>query len=122
MTKAEKTALIEELTEKFRESKFFYLTDYTSLNVADTNDFRRKCFEKNVEMKVLKNTLIRKALENISDTQYEGLYDHLKGSTAVLFSEEGKAPAGVIKDYRGVDNEFTALKSAKKYQDIVVGY
>ncbi len=121
MNKAQKTVVIEELAEKLKESKFFYLTDPSSLNVADTTDLRRKCFEHNVEMRMVKNTLIRKAMERVSDTAYEGLYNSLKGTTAILFSEEGKAPAKVIKEYRGDKGEKPTLKAAYIDQDVIVG-
>jgi large subunit ribosomal protein L10 len=121
MTKAEKTALIEELAVKFEETKFFYVTDFSTLTVAQTNDFRRKCFENNIEMRVLKNTLVRKALERVSETAYEGLYEDLKGPSAILFSESGKVPAQVIKEYRGKDGEKPELKVAYIDQDIIRG-
>lgn len=121
MNKSEKTALIEELAEKFKESKFFYLIDHGTMNVADTNNLRRKCFENNVEMRAVKNKLVLRALERVSDTQYTGLYGHLKGSTAILFSEEGKIPAVVLKEYRGEKKELPALKAAYIDQDVVEG-
>jgi large subunit ribosomal protein L10 len=121
MNKEAKTALIEDLAEKFQESKFFYVTDFSSLTVAETNDFRRKCFENNVEMRVVKNTLIRKALERVSDTAYEGLYQDLKGPSAILFADNGKTPAVVLKEYRGKDGEKPALKVAYIEQDIIRG-
>ncbi len=121
MTKAEKSALIEELAEKLKESKFFYLTDPSTLNVAATTDLRRKCFENNVEMRMVKNTLIRKAMESVSETAFEGLYDSLKGTTAILFSEEGKTPAKVIKEYRGDKGEKPTLKAAYIDQDVIIG-
>lgn len=120
MTKAEKTALIGELTEKFKDSKFFYLTDYSTLNVADINAFRRLCFENDVEVKAVKNTLIRKALDNISDTAYTELYDSLKGATAVLFSEEGKTPAVVLEKFRK-SKEKPTLKAAYIDSSVFVG-
>lgn len=121
MTKAEKTVVIEELAERFQNTKFFYLTDFSTLTVGDTNDFRRLCFEKNVEMKVVKNTLIRKALERVSETAYTGLYDSLKGPTAILFAEDGKTPAVVLKEYRDDTKEKPALKAAYVDSDIIVG-
>ncbi len=121
MKKADKAAVIEELAEKFKEVKFFYLTDPSTLDVASTNDLRRKCFEHNVEMRMVKNTLIRKAMERVSETAFEGLYDSLKGTTAIFFSEEGKAPAKVIKEYRGDKGEKPTLKAAYIDQDIIVG-
>lgn len=121
MNKEAKTALIEELAEKFQETKFFYVTDFSSLTVAQTNDFRRKCFENNIEMRVVKNTLVRKALERVSDTAYEGLYQDLKGPSAILFAETGKIPAVVLKEFRGKDGEKPALKAAYIGEDIIRG-
>lgn len=121
MNKVDKTALIGELAEKFQEAKFFYVTDFTSLSVVETNDFRRKCFENNIEMLVVKNTLIRKALERVSENAYEGLYDDLKGPSAILFAENGKVAATVLKEYRGKDGEYPALKVAYIDQDIIRG-
>lgn len=121
MNKAEKTAVIEALAERFQDTKFFYLTDYSTLTVADTNAFRRLCFEKNVEMKVVKNTLIRKALERVSETAYTGLYDYLKGPTAILFAEDGKTPAVVLKEYRDETKEKPALKAAYVDSDVIAG-
>lgn len=121
MTKEVKTALIEDLAEKFQDAKFFYVTDFSTLTVAETNDFRRKCFENNIEMRVVKNTLIRKALERVSETAYEGLYEDLKGPSAILFAEDGKRPASVLKEYRGKDGEKPALKVAYIDSDIIRG-
>lgn len=120
MTKAEKTALIEELAEKFSENKFFYITDFSTLTVADTNDFRRKCFENKVEMRVVKNTLARKAMERVSETNYAGIFDHLKGPTAILFAENGKVPAEVLKEFRKTKDK-PELKAAYIDQDVIAG-
>lgn len=120
MTKADKTALLEELIDKFNNTKFFYLTDFSGMTAGETNDFRRKCFESQVEMKVIKNTLIKTSLKRVSETGYEGLYDSLKGQTAVLFSEEGKTPAVVLKDFRD-GSEKPILKAAYIDQDVIVG-
>lgn len=121
MTRAEKSAVIEELAEKLKDAKFFYLTDPSTLNVAATSDLRRKFFENNVEMRMAKNTLIRKAMESVSDTAFEGLYDSLKGTTAILFSEDGKTPAIVLKEYRGDKGEKPSLKAAYIDQDVILG-
>ena len=77
MNKAQKTLAIEELSEKFVNSKYFYLTDCSELNVETVNKLRRTCFEQGVELKVVKNTLIRKALEkaaNVNNENYDGIY------------------------------------------------
>jgi large subunit ribosomal protein L10 len=121
MTKPEKTALIEELADKFGETKFFYLTDFTRMTVKETNEFRRKCFQNNIEMRVVKNKIIIRALEKISETGYEGLYTSLKGHTAVLFAEDGKTPAVMLKDYRSSGKEKPILKAAYIDSDVIVG-
>ena len=88
MTKAEKNATIEALKEKFSSTEFFYLTDSSTLTVEEVNKYRGLCYEKGIEMRVIKNTLARKALESLPEEKgYEGLYESLKGPTAVLFTE-----------------------------------
>lgn len=101
MTKAEKTATIEALKEKFEQNSFFYIADSSTLSVDQVNKFRRLCFEKGVEMKVVKNTLARKALESFPmEKGYEALYEALHGPTALLFTETANVPARLIKDFR----------------------
>ncbi len=119
MTK-EKIATVEALKDKFSNSQYFYITDYSSLTVEQINNFRRKCFEKGIEIKVLKNTLVRKALEQVNDTAYIDLYDALKGPTAVMFSESSNGPAKIIKDFRK-DHEKPVLKAAYIDSDIFLG-
>jgi large subunit ribosomal protein L10 len=99
MTKAEKTAVIEALKEKIADSPFFYITDSSTLTVEQVTDLRRKLFEEGIEMKVVKNTLTRKALEAIGD-QYEPLFESLKGPTALMFTDVANKPAKIIKDFR----------------------
>ena len=100
MTKEEKSKYIEDLTTKLSETGVFYLTDTSGLNVESVNQLREKCFKSNVELKVVKNTLLKKAMEQIEDKNYEELYGVLAGPTAVMFSEIGNAPAKIIKDFR----------------------
>ena len=101
MTKQEKTAAIEELKEKFANSTFFYLADSSSMTVAQVNTLRRSFFEKGIEMKVVKNTLAKKALEAAPEEKnYAELYDALRGPTALLFSDVANTPARIIKDFR----------------------
>lgn len=113
MTKAEKAVVIEELTEKFNNTNFFYITDSSTLTVEKINQLRALFFEQGIEMKVVKNTLAKKALEAASreGTTYEGLYESLKGPTALLFTDVANAPARVLKDFRE-DNEKPVLKAA----------
>jgi large subunit ribosomal protein L10 len=121
MTKAEKTAVIEALKEKLEGVQYFYLADSSTLTVEQVNKFRGLCFEKGIEMKVMKNTLIRKALENSpEERKFEGLYDSLKGHTAILFSEVANVPAKVLKDFRK-DHEKPVLKAAYIDTDIFIG-
>lgn len=114
MTKQEKTAAIEELKEKFSESNFFYLTDSSAMTVEQVNNLRRKFFEQGIQMKVVKNTLAKKALESASEEKnYAGLYEALKGPTALLFTDVANAPARIIKDFRKAsDGEKPAIKAA----------
>ena len=88
MTREEKAKVIEDLSDKFSESNFFYITDASGLTVEQVNNFRRLCFKKGVEYKVAKNTLIRKALEK-SETDYTSFADGvLKGFSGIIFSKE----------------------------------
>lgn len=100
MTKEEKSQYIEDLAIKLSETGVFYLTDTAGLNVESVNNLREKCFKSNIELKVVKNTLLKKALESIEDKNYEELYGVLAGPTAIMFSEVGNAPAKLIKDFR----------------------
>lgn len=120
MTKAEKTQLIEELVTKFSESKFFYLTNFSTLTAEQTTDLRRLCHEKEVEMVVIKNKLIKQALQRISEEEYKDVFEHLAGPTAVLFSETGKRPAEVLKEYRK-KNEMPTLKAAFIDSSVIAG-
>ncbi len=112
MTREEKQQVIVELSEKLNAKPNFYVTDASGLTVAEINNFRALCFEKGVEYKVYKNTLIKKALEKL-DVDYTEFYDALKGFSGVMFAGEENAnmPAKVIKDYRK-KGEKPVLKAA----------
>ncbi|MCS6818541.1 MAG: 50S ribosomal protein L10 [Chitinophagales bacterium] len=120
MTKAEKTQEIQELKEKFSKAQYFYLTDSSTLNVETINKFRRLCFNKGVEFRVAKNTLIRKALEQVGGN-YEELYQVLHGPTGILFANEGAVPAKLLKEFRGSDKTKPALKGAYIDSSIFIG-
>ena len=96
MTKDQKNEVIELLKGKFSQYNNFYVTDTESLTVAQVGKLRRTCFDKKVEMKVAKNTLIKKALESLDSERYSGVYDALHSVTALLFSENPKDPAIII--------------------------
>lgn len=122
MNKEQKNEAIEVLKEKFNQYNNFYVTNTESLSVAQITKLRRICFDKNVEMKVAKNTLIRKALEQIDSTKFEGVYESLNGVTAILFSENAKEPAMIISSFRdSAKSELPVLKAAYIDSDVFVG-
>lgn len=122
MTKQEKNEVIEVLKGKFSQYSNFYVTDTESLTVAQVNELRKHCFNKQVEMKVAKNTLIRKALESIDAEKYSGVYDALNKVTALMFCENPKEPAVIISSFRKAGNqEKPVLKAAFINGDVFVG-
>ncbi|MDQ4141451.1 MAG: 50S ribosomal protein L10 [Bacteroidota bacterium] len=127
MTREEKQAIVDELTEKFSTHQFFYITDAAGLTVAAINRFRRLCFDKGMEYKVYKNTLIRKALDNLNaDTS--AMDAALKGQSGILFSKDsGSAPAKLLQGFykaeayaKGVVAK-PAFKGAYIDSDVFVG-
>lgn len=122
MTTAQKTEAIELLKEKFSQYSNFYITNTESLTVAQVSKLRRVCFEKNVEMTVAKNTLIKKAMESLNDEKYAGIYEALHGVTALMFSDSPKEPAVIISTFRSEEkNEKPLLKAAFIGEDIFLG-
>lgn len=122
MTPAQKSEVIEVLKEKFSQYNNFYITDTESLTVAQVGTLRRHCFDKQVEMKVAKNTLIKKALEGLDAEKYSGVYDALHNVTALLFSESPKEPALIISAFRKASNgDKPILKAAFINGDLFVG-
>ncbi|OSZ78751.1 50S ribosomal protein L10 [Chitinophagaceae bacterium IBVUCB1] len=122
MTPAQKQEVIEVLKEKFSQYNNFYITDTESLDAAQTSTLRRHCFDKQVEMTVAKNTLIRKALESLDSEKYAGIYDSLHNVTALMFSESPKEPALIISSFRKANNgEKPLLKAAFINGDVFVG-
>jgi large subunit ribosomal protein L10 len=122
MTKEQKNEVIEVLKEKFSQYNNFYITDTESLTVAQVGTLRRACFDKQVEMKVAKNTLIKKALESLDSQKYAGIYDSLHNVTALMFSENPKEPAMIISSFRkSSGNEKPVLKAAFINGDIYAG-
>lgn len=99
MKKEEKYQIIESLAEKLKTSEFFYLTDTSALNVETINQLRRLCFKRDVSLQVVKNTLLRKAMEK-SGVGYDPLFPVLTGSTSIMFAETGNVPAKLIKEFR----------------------
>lgn len=101
MTKDEKAVIIDDLKEKFAANPYFLITDTAGMTVAQVNNWRRMCFDKGVQYQVVKNTLIRKALESLP-TDYSSFDDKvLTGFSGVMFfPENAKVPATLIKQYR----------------------
>ena len=122
MTKQEKNEVIEVLKGKFAQYNNFYITDTESLTVAQVGKLRNHCFNKQVEMKVAKNTLIKKALESLDAEKYSGVFDSLHKVTALMFSENPKEPAMIISSFRKENNnEKPLLKAAFINGDVFVG-
>lgn len=122
MNKQEKNEVIEILKGKFGQYNNFYITNTESLSVEQISNLRRICFNKNVEMKVAKNTLIRKALEQLDEERYKSTFDSLNGVTALMFSDSAKEPAVILSDFRKSGNvEKPVLKAAFIDGDIFVG-
>ncbi len=122
MTREEKSQIIEELADKFANTGFFFVTDASGMTVAKVNSFRRLCFERGIEYKVYKNTLIKKALERQA-TDYSSFDPALKGFSGVLFgNNSGKEIAKLLKDFYGKDkNPKPAFKGASIDTSIFIG-
>ena len=122
MTKEQKNDVIEVLKDKFSQYNNFYVTNTESLTVAQVSQLRRVCYDKQVEMKVAKNTLIKKALESLDAEKYAGVYEALNNVTALMFSENPKEPAVIISSFRSASKgEKPVLKAAFINGDIYVG-
>jgi large subunit ribosomal protein L10 len=119
MRREEKNAIIDSLAEKLKEYSHFYLTDTAELNAADTSDLRRKCFENDIKLIVVKNTLLKRALEK-SGVNFEELYPVLKGTTSIMFANAGNTPAKLIKEFRKKHDK-PVFKGAYVQESIYLG-
>lgn len=119
MTREEKKIIINTLVEKLSEFPHFYLTDISTLNAEKTAALRRKCYEKGISLIVIKNTLFIKALEQLERADQE-LVSVLEGSTSVMFTDNAKAPALLIKEFRKTSDK-PILKAAYVQESIYVG-
>jgi len=119
MRREEKEVIIDNLAQRLDETKHFYLTDISSLDAEQTSKLRRKCFEKDISLLVVKNTLLRQAMEK-SEGDFNDLYDVLKDSTSIMFSETGNTPAKLIKELRKT-MEKPLLKAAFVEESIYIG-
>jgi large subunit ribosomal protein L10 len=120
MTREEKAKYIDELAAELAANSIVYLTDTADLNVESINTLRRRCFQSNIKLRVVKNALLEKAMDRVESKDYEGLKDTLKGSTSIMFSEVANAPAKLIQDFRK-KNAKPLLKGAYIDEAIFVG-
>ena len=118
MKKEVKDTIITELGQKLQEFPHFYLVDLTGLNAEKTSALRRKCFQNEIKMVVVKNTLLHKAFE-ASDIDFSELYGSLKGTTAVMFTNVANVPAKLLKEYE--KDGIPALKAAYAEEGVYVG-
>lgn len=121
MKKEEKTLVINQLIETLNANNKIYLADCSSLTVAKVNQLRKACFDKKISIKVVKNTLLKKALEQAADSRLAELIPTLKGNTALMTTEVSNAPAKVIKDFRKKGNQKPLLKGAFVEEMIFIG-
>jgi large subunit ribosomal protein L10 len=119
MKREDKEQVVNTLVEELNNAPHFYVADTSDLDGADISLLRRKCFEKNITLKVVKNTLLKRALE-ASEKDTEELYDSLKGPTSIMFTETGNVPAKLIKEFRK-DHDKPILKSAFVEESVYVG-
>lgn len=119
MRREDKTTIVNSLAERLKEYSHFYLTDTAQLNAADTSDLRRKCFENDIKLIVVKNTLLKRALEE-SGINFEELYPVLKGTTSIMFANTGNGPAKLIREFR-MKHDKPVLKGAYVQESIYLG-
>jgi len=120
MNRVEKQQAIDAIAETLSSANVFYLADASELNASHTSNLRRLCYNKNIQMTVVKNKLLQKAMEKIEGRDYSEMYSVLAGPTAIMISEVGNAPAKLIKDFRKKGNR-PILKAAYIEESIYVG-
>lgn len=120
MTREQKAAMIDDLVTLLEESNIVYLTDIAGLNASNTTELRRACHKGDISLRVVKNTLLKKAMERVEAKEFDGLYDSLKGNTAIMISQTGNAPAKVIETFRKKSDK-PLLKAAWIDEAVFVG-
>ena len=120
MTKEEKVLVIQELKELLQDAKVVYVANLEGMNAAATSDFRRQAFKSNVTLRVVKNTLLQKAMEQVEGVDYSEMFSTFKGNSALMIAEVANAPAKLIKNFRK-NGEFPALKSAYLQETFYIG-
>lgn len=119
MKREDKAVIIDNLAARLKEASHFYLTDVSDLNAEQTSLLRRKCFEKDIELVVVKNTLLRKAMEK-TGTDFSEMFGQLKGSTSIMFTEVGNVPGKLIKEFRAKGDK-PILKAAYVEESFYIG-
>lgn len=119
MRREEKNTIIDNIVQQIQGNKHFYVTDIGDLNALETSKLRRKCFENKIELIVVKNTLLKKALEKL-DGDYKGLFEALSNSTSLMLSDVSNAPAKIIKEFRR-EHKKPILKAAYVEECIYLG-
>lgn len=120
MTKDQKVVAIQEIKDLLQDAKVVYVADLEGLNAAKSSDFRRQAFKQNIKVKVVKNTLLQKAMEQIDGIDFSEMFETFKGNSALMIAETANAPAKLIKDFRKKE-ERPALKSAFVQETFYVG-
>lgn len=120
MNKDQKAQYIEDLASDLSKANIFYLADTAALTVETINQLRRRCFQQGIELRVVKNTLLAKAMAKVEGRNYDNLASVLSGPTSIMFSEVGNAPAKLIKDFRK-KNDKPILKGAYIEEAIFIG-
>ena len=120
MTREEKAKYIDEVTAELTASNISYLADTAELTVEVVNNLRRRCFQSNIRMKVVKNTLLQKAMDRVDGKDFGNLGETLSGATSIMFSEVGNLPAKLIQEFRK-KNEKPVLKGAYIDEAVFVG-
>lgn len=119
MRREDKAVIIDNLADRLKKASHFYLTDISDLNAEQTSQLRRKCFEKDIEFVVVKNALLKKAMEK-TGTDFSELFGELKGNTSIMFAEVGNVPGKLIKEIRA-KSEKPILKAAYVEESFYIG-
>ncbi len=120
MKKEDKGLIINKIAETLKEYSGFYLVETAGLNAEKTSALRRACAKSDIKLMVVKNTLLHKALE-ATEGDFQELYPALKGSTSVMFTNVGNAPAKLLKDFVKKDDVLPCLKAAYVEETVYLG-
>ena len=121
MKKEDKSAIISQLESTINEYAHFYLADIAGLNAAQTSELRRVCYKQDVKLVVVKNTLLKKALDN-TGVDFSELYGSLKGETSLMLSNTGNVPAKLIQEFSKANkSKKPVLKAAYVEQSFYIG-